>query len=154
MLSASLAPLAPLALRPVPAQAAAPGSDGGGPRGVSAALLASGTSAEAIAVRGRGRTEVVFREITIAPGGSTGWHYHDGPVIVVVRSGTLTRTLSDCSTEVSRPGDSFVEPFGPRRPHTGRNLGTEPVVLYATYLLPEGSPLAVDAPAPDCRDGD
>jgi len=27
-----------------------------------------------------GTTEYALREITIAPGGRTGWHYHDGPV--------------------------------------------------------------------------
>ncbi|PRC43277.1 cupin, partial [Mycobacterium sp. ITM-2017-0098] len=34
--------------------------------------------------------DYITREITIAPGGSTGWHYHDPTVYGLVRSGTLT----------------------------------------------------------------
>jgi len=83
-----------------------------------------------------------------APGGSTGWHYHDGQVIAVVKSGTLTRTLHDCSTEATSAGASFVEPAGPDRTHIGRNLGTEPVVLLVTYVLPAGRPLSRDVPQP------
>ena len=41
--------------------------------------------------------DYITREITIQPGGSTGWHYHDGRVFGVVREGTLTRTMADCS---------------------------------------------------------
>ena len=47
-------------------------------------------------------------------------------------------------------GTSFIEPAGAHRPHIGRNLGTEPVVLWVTYLLPEGSALSEDADAVDC----
>jgi hypothetical protein len=67
-----------------------------------------------------------------------------------VQSGTLTRTMADCSVEVATAGQSFVEPDGANHVHIGRNLGTEPVVLYVTYLLPEGAPLSVDAPDPGC----
>jgi quercetin dioxygenase-like cupin family protein len=118
--------------------------------GVSDAVLATGTSPDGIAAESRGPTEVVVREITIAPGGSTGWHYHDGQVIAVVKSGSLTRTLSDCSTVVTRAGGSFVEPAGGDRVHIGRNLGAEAVVLLVTYVLPAGRKLAEDAPAPVC----
>lgn len=118
--------------------------------GVLATELAQGTSAHGLRLRTGGPTRVVVRTVTIEPGGSTGWHYHLGQLIVVVKSGTLTRTLSDCSVETSTAGQSFVEPAGADHVHVGRNLGTEPVVLYLTYLLPEGSPLSVDAPAPGC----
>ena len=39
--------------------------------------------------------DYITKEITIQPGGSTGWHYHDGRVFGVVREGTLTRTMGD-----------------------------------------------------------
>src|SRR5918998_504259 len=48
--------------------------------------------------------DYITREITIQPGGSTGWHYHDGRVFGVVRQGTLTRTMADCSDVVSPVG--------------------------------------------------
>ncbi|WSC96753.1 cupin domain-containing protein [Streptomyces sp. NBC_01754] len=130
----------------VPAAAVAtPGS------GVSATVVAEGTSQGKLKVKTpKGRTDVTFREITVQPGGSTGWHTHRGQLIVVVKSGTLTRTLGDCSVEVSPAGTSFVEPSGAAHRHVGRNLGTEPVVLWATYLLPHGSELSEEAEAADC----
>jgi quercetin dioxygenase-like cupin family protein len=133
------------ALAVVPSAAlATPGS------GVSATILAKGTSEDGLKIKTKGRTDVVVRTITIEPGGSTGWHYHLGKLIAVVQSGTLTRTMADCSVEVATAGQSFVEPDGANHVHIGRNLGTEPVVLYVTYLLPEGAPLSVDAPNPGC----
>jgi quercetin dioxygenase-like cupin family protein len=119
-------------------------------RGVTGTVLVTGTSPDGIVVTSREKTDVAVLEITIAPGGSTGWHYHDGQVIAVVKSGTLTRTLHDCSTEVTSAGGSFVEPAGRHHVHIGRNLGTEPVVLLATYVLPAGQPRSQDAPQPQC----
>ncbi|WP_328767832.1 cupin domain-containing protein [Streptomyces sp. NBC_00286] len=118
--------------------------------GVTGTILAKGTSDDGLKIKTRGRTDVVVRTITVAPGGSTGWHYHQGELIAVVQSGTLTRTMHDCTVETTTAGKSFVEPAGPHHVHIGRNLGTEPVVLYVTYLLPEGAPLSVDAPDPGC----
>lgn len=134
------------ALEFVPSAAlAAPGS------GVSGTVVAKGTSTGKLNVRTpNGRTDVTFRTITVEPGGSTGWHTHSGQVIAVVKSGTLTRTLDDCSVEVMSAGTSFIELSGADRPHIGHNLGTEPVVLWVAYLLPEGSALSDDADAVDC----
>ncbi|WP_186628278.1 cupin domain-containing protein [Rhodococcus sp. BP22] len=95
-------------------------------------------------------TDFTARKITIAPGGSTGWHFHDGPVYAYVESGVLTRTLTDCS-EVSTPaGNVVVEDVGGNHVHEGINAGTVPVVLYAAYIEPPGKPFAEDAPAPPC----
>ncbi|MFB8027644.1 cupin domain-containing protein [Streptomyces sp. NPDC056465] len=134
------------ALGLVPAVAVAtPGS------GVTATVVAKGTSEGKLKIKTpKGRTDVTFREITVAPGGSTGWHTHSGQLIVVVKSGMLTRTLDDCTVEATPAGTSFIEPSGARHRHIGRNLGTEPVVLWVTYLLPEGSELSYDADAVDC----
>ncbi|AXE77329.1 cupin domain-containing protein [Streptomyces atratus] len=127
------------------AAVATPGS------GVSGTVVAKGTSVGKLKVKTpNGRTDVTFRTITVEPGGSTGWHTHSGQLIAVVKSGTLTRTLDDCSVEVTPAGSSFIEPSGSAHRHIGRNLGTEPVVLWVTYLLPEGSALSDDADAVDC----
>lgn len=127
------------------ATVASPGS------GVSGTVLAKGTSDGELKVEPpEGDTDVVVRTITIAPGGSTGWHHHPGQVIAVVQAGTLTRTLEDCSVEVTSAGGAFVEASGGEHVHVGRNLGSEPVVLYVTYLLPKGAPLSIDEPAPAC----
>ena len=94
--------------------------------------------------------DYITREITIQPGGSTGWHYHDGRVFGVVREGTLTRTMADCSVVVSPEGSAVTEDSGPNHVHIGRNLGPEPVKLWIDYIEPAGTPLAVDVPDPGC----
>ncbi|MEU5399341.1 cupin domain-containing protein [Streptomyces sp. NPDC005963] len=117
--------------------------------GATGTVLAHGVSQGTVKLRAAGRTDVIMRTITIAPGGSTGWHYHHGQLLTVVTSGTLTRTLQDRSVEVTPAGSVFIEPSGPEHRHIGRNTGSVPVVLYVTYLLPHGSPLAVNTAAPN-----
>ena len=94
--------------------------------------------------------DYITREITIQPGGSTGWHYHDGRVFGVVREGTLTRTMADCSVVVSPEGSAVTEDSGSNHVHIGRNLGPEPLKLWIDYIEPAGAPLAVDVPDPGC----
>ena len=80
--------------------------------------------------------EVIVQEITIAPGGTTGWHSHPGPVVVVVKAGALTYVREDhgtCFETVYGAGTAFVDP-GQGHVHTAFNRGTENLVLYATYF--------------------
>ncbi|MGO4446870.1 cupin domain-containing protein [Mycobacterium sp. 2YAF39] len=92
--------------------------------------------------------DYITKRITIQPGGSTGWHYHDGRVFGVVREGTLTRTMADCKDVVDPTGAAVTEDSGPDHPHNGRNLGPVPVVLWVDYILPAGTPTAVEVPPP------
>ncbi|AYV27196.1 Cupin domain protein [Streptomyces sp. ADI95-16] len=109
----------------------------------------SGRQATARRPGAAGHAGLEGREIVIAPGGCTGWHYHRVQLIAVVRSGTLTRILYDDSVEVHRAGTSFIEPPGARHVHLGRNLGSEPVVLYVTCeALPEGAAFSIPAQGP------
>ena len=94
--------------------------------------------------------DYITREITIQPGGSTGWHYHDGRVFGVVREGTLTRTMGDCSVVASPEGSAVTEESGPTHAHIGRNLGPAPLVLWVDYIAPAGTPLSVEVPDPGC----
>ncbi|WP_443065269.1 cupin domain-containing protein [Streptomyces sp. NBC_00536] len=118
----------------------------------SPALTGSPALAESPTLAGSpALAELVEREIVIAPGGSTGWHFHHVPLHAVVRSGTLTRFLHDGTVEVNEAGARFIERGGAEHVHLGRNFGDDPVVLRVTYALPEGLPLSVDAPAPRTR---
>ncbi|MCX6502824.1 MAG: cupin domain-containing protein [Microbacterium sp.] len=85
---------------------------------------------------------VTFREITIEPGAGTGKHCHDGQLIAVVKEGTLTHYAPNHPGGVAiyAAGDAIIE--GPGYVHEGRNEGDVPVVLWVTYLIPEGDPLA------------
>nr|WP_042196710.1 cupin domain-containing protein [Kibdelosporangium sp. MJ126-NF4] len=120
----------------------APAANATPPRGVTGTIIGRTT------VDGK---DYVLREITLAPGGSTGWHYHEGTLYGRVRGGTLTHNKSDCSLDgIYEQGTPIVEQPGQGNVHIGRNLGTTPVVLDVLYVLPEGAPLAVDAPNPGC----
>ncbi|MFD6351958.1 cupin domain-containing protein [Nocardia tengchongensis] len=98
-----------------------------------------------------GDTDYILREITIAPGGSTGWHYHDGTLYAVLRQGELSHYGADCAIDqVGGAGTAFVERAGLGNVHLERNLGTEAQILDVLYVLPAGSPLSEDAPNPGC----
>ena len=95
--------------------------------------------------------ELTYRVMRIPAGADTGWHYHDGPLYVRVRRGTLTHFDSRCVRDgVYSAGASLQEPGGKGHVHLGRNLGRTEVVLEVLYVLPIGSPLSEDAPRPRC----
>ncbi|WP_407936511.1 cupin domain-containing protein [Lentzea tibetensis] len=117
----------------------------------ASATPSRGVTARIITQKTVGDKDYVLREVTIAPGGSTGWHYHDGTLYAVVKKGTITRTFSDCTTtEVHHRGQALTEPSGADHVHIGRNLGSTDMVLEVLYVLPKGSPLARDAANPGC----
>jgi quercetin dioxygenase-like cupin family protein len=98
--------------------------------------------------------DFIVRDITIDPGGSTGWHWHDGTLVGAIKHGTLTHYSADCSVDgVYNAGDPVTEPAGSDHVHLGRNLGSTPVVLEVIYIMPAGKPLAEDAPNPGCPFG-
>src|SRR6476620_5298371 len=92
--------------------------------------------------------DYITREITIQPGGSTGWHYPDGRVLGVVREGTLTPTMRGCSVVASPEGAAVTEDSGSDHTHIGRNRGAWPLVLWVDHIQPAGTPLAVDVRDP------
>ncbi|MDL9938619.1 cupin domain-containing protein [Gordonia sp. ABSL1-1] len=118
--------------------------------GVSAVTLAKADIPAALLPFLPDGMHVEVREITIVPGGTTGWHYHDGNLIGLIRQGTLTHPGSDCTPVIYRTGDIIREPAGKANTHQGTNLGSVPVVLDVLYLIPLGAPLSEDAPAPGC----
>ncbi|MFI5611776.1 cupin domain-containing protein [Amycolatopsis sp. NPDC051903] len=96
-----------------------------------------------------GDTDYVLLQLTIAPGASTGWHTHPGPIHSVVHSGALTHDLADCGhTEVFGPGEPFIDHVD--EVHLGRNLGTEPAVIIGLAVLPHGAALGAPAADPGC----
>lgn len=111
----------------------------------------SGVTARIITQVTAGTKDYVLREITVQPGGTTGWHYHDGDLQAWVLSGTLSHFDHDCTSDgVYKAGASFAEPHGSDHVHVGRNLGNKPLVLEVLYVLPHGAPLSEDAANPGC----
>lgn len=100
--------------------------------------------------RRSGGVDVVTQSISIAPGGTTGWHGHPGPVLVTVKSGSITVVYGDdstCQGTTYTAGQSFID-FGNVRVHTAQNRGPVTVDFWATYLVPgaPGSAFRIDAP--------
>ena len=111
-------------------------------------------SAAGIKLKTRDPLDFVTQQITIAPGGTTGWHSHPGPVLVTVKSGALTLVYADdptCAGRAYTAGQSFVD-RGDETVHTALNLGATNVELWATYLVPgdPGVPFRIDATDPAC----
>ena len=57
----------------------------------------------------KGPSDAVQTELVSQPGGTTGWHTHPGPVVVVVKTGALTEIQKDGSTTVHPAGSAFFE---------------------------------------------
>ena len=118
--------------------------------GASSEVIAQGTTADQVHVQSTGPTRMVFQRVTIQPGGYTGWHWHPGPLLVVVEQGTLTHYDRHCGVQTYGAGDAFEELSGSNEVHMGANHGSDDVVLDVTYVLPADATLREDAPAPGC----
>jgi len=94
--------------------------------------------------------EVITQSITIGPGGHTGWHSHPGPVFVTVTAGELTIYYAadpECDGTTYGVNDTFIDKGG-NNVHIARNEGLSTLTLWATYLVPVGTPFRTDVPDP------
>ncbi len=84
--------------------------------------------------------DIAFQQLTIAPGGHTGWHTHPGPTLVAVAQGdgTLYHGIAGCPAHKYGTGSGFFQPT--TEVHNFRNEGSTPLVVYALYYLPSGTP--------------
>ena len=81
-------------------------------------------------------------------GGSTGWHYHPGPVLVMVESGSLTVYQADdpsCTGTTYNAGSTFIEGT---TAHFVRNEGATTAEIIGVFFVPAGKPRRIDAPTP------
>jgi quercetin dioxygenase-like cupin family protein len=95
--------------------------------------------------------DTAYQQLTIPPGGHTGWHTHPGPTFVAVAQGegTLYHAMSGCPATKYTAGSGFMQP--PTEVHNMRNEGSTPLVLWAFYALPPGTSNAairIDQPRP------
>lgn len=99
-----------------------------------------------------GAATVTVRTLTIQPGETLAWHYHPGYAFNVVQSGVLT-VEDGCGgpEENLSPGQAFEEVEG--HVHRAKNIGTVPVVVYNTFMMPQGSPTTINIPNNERRCG-
>jgi quercetin dioxygenase-like cupin family protein len=112
--------------------------------GTHVRVVGSGVLPDGFRLQTTGETGFVFEEVTLDPGASTGWHSHPGPLLVVVRSGTLTHEARGRSIRTFVAGQAFIELPGSGNEHCGRNLGDEPVTLEVLFIAPGTSGQGLD----------
>jgi quercetin dioxygenase-like cupin family protein len=125
------------------------------PSGLTGILVARGTdkSHGNIPLKFKSGTDVAMTQITVTPGGSSGWHSHPGGAIIVVKEGVLTvyRSVGKrCEATTYSAGQAFIE--RPREVDDVVNPGSTPYVLYVTFpSVPPGTGLSgtrIDEPDP------
>ncbi len=134
------------------------------PVGVTFEVLARGTY-DAFKVRSNPRgpvdfkakanspIDLVVRRHNYAPGSTTGWHSHPGPVFITVTQGELTYYEYDdrtCTPHVVSEGEGFVDNG---RGHVVRNESDRPAQDVSVITAPVGGPFRtnLDAPGPYCE---
>jgi quercetin dioxygenase-like cupin family protein len=100
-----------------------------------------------VSIKASGALDALMLSITIKPGGTGGWHEHAGPLISVVKQGTLTIVDAHCKRHTLKAGSAFISSGA--SPDKDENLSSKPVAFDVTFLVPHGtmSP-RIDAPAP------
>lgn len=109
----------------------------------------------ALAAQGKlASSDVFIVKATLGPSdstdarpGTTDWHTHTGPSVVVVTQGTLTVEMpmgGQCMTHEIGAGRSFFHETGA---HNFTNNGTAVAEFYVAYFVPAG-PVLVPATSP------
>ena len=124
------------------------------PAGLVNVPLALGTNTSVGTIPLQFGTNVAMAQITVDPGGVSGWHSHPGGAIIIVKQGSLTvyaAVGSQCETTTYTAGQAFVE--RPGEVDQVKNTGTIPYVLYVTFpRVPQGASARTDEPDPGtCR---
>lgn len=99
----------------------------------------------------KGETDVLQADLIFQPGGTTGWHIHPGPVVVVIKSGALTEINSKGCMIVHPAGTAFFEE--PDDVHNVVNETGAVTEVLATFLSPAGTQPLIPASDPGnvCR---
>ena len=97
----------------------------------------------ALAAQGRASgSEVAVVKATLTAGGSTYWHGHPGPSVVVVTAGAVTvlepTSEGGCASAEYGVGEAFFHGAGN---HDFRNLGSVTAEFYITYFVTAWPPL-------------
>ena len=94
-----------------------------------------------------GPSNFIFQDLTISPGGYTGWHTHPGVLLTSVVSGSIEWYDGKCRRHVYNAGDSLTESDAL---HYVRNAGVDNARLMITFVIAKGQPRKIDQAAPGC----
>jgi quercetin dioxygenase-like cupin family protein len=93
--------------------------------------------------------DIVVRRHDYAPGSSTGWHQHPGPILITVVQGQLTYYEYDdptCTPHVITAGHGFVDTGDG---HIVRNETDQPAEDISVITAPVGGAFRTELPAPN-----
>lgn len=115
--------------------------------------LAAAMLSDTFAIETTGPSDLHFERVTLASGGSSGWHAHAGPTFVAVKAGTLTihRAGADGCTDQAYPaGEGFFEPAD--EAHIAINHGSEAVEVYVAHIVDAGTEVtkSLESPGGNC----
>ena len=122
--------------------------------GATLAVVALATGAGLLSAQQPGfkRIEVQDRDLSIPgrhavqaraefePGGAIGRHTHPGEELSIVLEGALLLEVDGQPARTVKAGESFFIPAGVV--HAGKNPGTGKAVVFATYIVEKGKPVA------------
>jgi len=74
------------------------------------------------------------------PGGAVGRHTHPGEELSIVLEGALVLEIDGQPARTVKAGESFFIPAGVV--HAGKNAGKGKAVVFATYIVEKGKPVA------------
>jgi len=83
--------------------------------------------------------EGVVAQVELAPGAQEPKHTHPGDIFGYVQEGTLSLSIEGKGTASVKPGEVFFVPAG--KLHWGKNEGTTPIKILATFVVEKGKPL-------------
>lgn len=87
--------------------------------------------------RGVGDLYLRTRRLTVAVGGIVPYHEHDDrPSIVYIISGEIEENSRLCAVPILHRAGEWTPEFGPGHAHWWRNVGTVPVVLTSSDVVP------------------
>jgi hypothetical protein len=119
-----------------------------------------------VEIQAKENTDIAMSTVVVGAGGTSGWHSHPGPVLVIVKTGAITfyragghsglgfddaannGNAPTCTRTVYPAGSAFVEVPAPGHVMLARNEGTVEATVSATYFAPPGAALRIDQSAP------
>jgi quercetin dioxygenase-like cupin family protein len=87
--------------------------------------------------------EAVVARAEFIPGGAAGRHTHPGEELGYILEGTLLLEVDGQPPRTLKAGDVFFVPAG--IVHDGKNIGSGPAKVLATYVVEKGKPVASPA---------
>jgi quercetin dioxygenase-like cupin family protein len=101
-----------------------------------------------VRLKSNDNSDIVVTNIAIAPGGHSGWHFHPGPVLVVVKTGAVTfyHGKGPCIGTRHPAETAFIE--ADAEVGMARNEEAVETTVVATFFVPKGGATRIDAPAP------